>query len=201
MASKTDIANIAVRLHQGDWLQNVDSDPGNFADALRATWQTTLDVAMSQHEWNFARWSWRDVPSVPGEQNPDPERAFFYPTPADCVRVFRLPSGGGDGFDFTEWQGGLASDEGPRVTMIGVQKGVDIGKWSPMFNEYLGSLWGLSICTAVNASEAIRKRCQMEKATTLADARSDSSKVGTTPRKAPDSFVGARLSGGRYWAR
>lgn len=191
MASKTDIANLAGAAHQGAWLQDVDSDPGTMADALRAMWPVTLETALAMHPWKFALGSWKNQPPLPCEQNPDPEMPYAFLRPADCVRVFRLPPG----FDFGEF-GNIITAAAPCVTMVGVRRGVDIGLFSATFNDYLAALWAYRICTPVNASEAIRKRCHDEMVANLATARTDNGKVGTVRRPFADSFVLARLTGG-----
>lgn len=193
MATKTDIANIAISAHQGAWLQNVDADPGNFPDALRATWNQAREEALGKHPWKFAKRMWRGLNMVLPADNPSSSR-FFYRTPADCLRIFSLPPG----FDFEEWEGGIACDQEPPLDVIGVRRNPDIGAQPAHFNKYLGLLWAWYVCTPVNASEAIRQRCEKDANLALADARHEDSKVGTTPRVNSDAFLAARTSG---WPR
>lgn len=193
MATLTDIANIAISAHQGAWLQNVESDPGNFADALRATLAQVREEAMGKQLWKFAKRTWRGVPMVLPDDNPSDQR-FFYRQPADCVRIYKvLP-----GFDFYEWEGGIGCDEGPAIDVVGNRRGVEIGSQPPAFNKYMGLLWAWYVCTPVNASEAIRQRCEKDSEKALADARHEDSKVGTTERINSDAFLGARTAG---WPR
>jgi hypothetical protein len=190
MASKTDIANIAVGAHQGAFLQDVDSDPGNMADALRTYWTQARDEALGEHPWKFAKWTWRTQNAAAAADNPS-DLKFFYRLPPNCARVFLVPPG----LDFTEWQGGIACDEGPQIDLVGTRNDIDIGWQRAKFNKYLGLLLAWYICTPVDASEAIRKRCRDESAAALAEARSDDAKVGTIRRPTSDAFMNARLGG------
>jgi hypothetical protein len=191
MSSKTDIANLAIADHSGEWVSNIDTAPGRTADAIRAMWAQTLELALAQHPWKFAKWSWKDQAAVPAEENPDPDMAYAFRLPADCVRAFELRPQQ----DFSEWAGMIACNDS-RVTIIGTRRGVDIGRFSAFFCDYLGHLLARRICTPITASEAIRKRCQADEEKSLADAKTDNGRAGTQPRLAPDSFVTARLAGG-----
>lgn len=193
MATITDIANIAISAHQGAWLQNVESDPGNFGDALRATLTQVREEAMSKQLWKFAKRTWRGLVAVLPADNPSDQR-FFFRQPPDCVKIYRVPPG----IDFWEWEGGIACDEGPRIDVVGNRRDVDIGRQPAAFNKYMGLLWAWYVCTPVNASEAIRARCVKEIEVALADARHEDSKVGTTPRVNSDAFLAARTGG---WPR
>lgn len=193
MATMTDIANLAVSAHQGAWLQNVESDPGNFPDALRNTWAQAREEALREHPWKFAKRTWRQQVAVLPEDNPSDQR-FFYRYPPDCVRIYKVEPG----YDFDEWEGGVGCDEGPRADVVGTFRNVEIGKQPAHFNKYLGLLWAWYVCTPINASEAIKDRCKKDSLLALADARHDDAKVGTLHRVHSDSFVIARTQG---WPR
>jgi len=193
MATLTDIANIAISAHQGAWLQNVESDPGNFPDALRATLTQVREEALSKQLWKFAKTTWRAQTAVLDADNPSDQR-YFYRMPANCVRIYFVPPG----FDFYEWEGGVGLDEGPQMDLVGNRADYDIGEQSPAFNKYMGLLWAWYVCTPVNASEAIRQRCEKDYEKALAEARHDDSKAGTTRRVNSDAFLIARTSG---WPR
>jgi hypothetical protein len=195
--NKTDIANIAIADHAGEWTADIDSMPGRMGDALRAMWVPTLELALAAHPWKFARTTWRDQAAMPS--NPDPDFRYAFRQPADCVRVFELRPQ----VDFMEWgddgQGNaaavIACDE-PVVTLIGTRRGVDIGRFSAFFCDYLGHLWGYRICTPVEASEAVRKRCHDDALEALANAKADNGRAGTIRRPAPDTFISGRFAGG-----
>ena len=194
MASKTDIANIAVSLHAGDMIDEIDGAPGRMAEWIRAMWATTLEVAMAAHPWKFAKTSWRNQAALEAALNPNPGAGFAFRQPPDCVRVYELwPR-----IDYEEWGGAggnVITCNERVVTMIGTQRGVDIGRFTAPFNDYLGALLGERICTPVNASEAIRKRCREERMAAFAMAASDNNRVGTVKRIAPDSFLAERIGG------
>lgn len=194
MASKTDIANIAVSLHAGDMVDEIDAAPGRLAEWIRALWATTLEAAIAAHPWKFARTSWRDQAALDAAENPDPDGGFAFRQPADCVRVYELRPR----IDFAEWGGtggNVITCSSPVVTLIGTQRGVDVGRFSAPFNDYLGALLGERVCTPVNASEAIRKRCREERMAAFTMAASDNNRVGTVKRVGSDAFLASRIGG------
>ena len=196
MASKTDIANLAVALHSGDWVDDIESAPGRMAESIRLLWDTTFELALAAHPWKFAKKSWRDQPAVPAAENPDPDMGFAFRLPADCVRCFEIRPA--DSFD--EWDNYVTTNAGSVVTLIGTRRGVDIGRCSAFFNEYMASLLGLRVCQPMTASEAIRKRCQDEVMSTFAKAATDNGRAGKVRFVRPDSFLRARL-GADVWRR
>lgn len=192
MASKTDIANIAVAALSGDWVDDIDSAPGRLPEAIRLMWPSTLELALAAHPWKFARKSWRDQAAVPAAENPDPDRAFAFRLPADCLRVFEIRPEA----DFDEWENYVTTAAGAVVTLIGTRRGVDIGRASAYFAQYLGKLLALTVCQPVTASEAIRKRCQEETAAAFAAAASDNGRAGVVKVKIPGTtWLAARLGG------
>lgn len=193
MASKTDIANIAIAAHAGSFTQDIESEPGRTAEAIRALWVTTYELALAAHPWKWCKWTWRNQPALPADQNPDPTRAFAFRRPSDCVRVFHIAGS----IDFDEWAGGIITCEEESPTFIGTQRDRDVGDQPASFNYYFGMLIAVQICTPINASEAIRTRCQKELAVALAEARNDNGKAGTIQRPFADSFVSGRVLGNR----
>lgn len=193
MASKTDIANLAISEHSGAWVTDIDSAPGQMAEAIRTNWTAELEAALAAHPWKFARKSWRDQAALPAASNPDPDAGFAFLLPADCVRVFEIRPQA----DFDEWENMITTDAGSILTLIGVRRGVDIGRFSAFFNLYFAKRLALRICTAINASEAIRERCRKDVAAAFADAATDNGRAGRVKRVAPDSFMTARLGAGR----
>lgn len=193
MTTKTDIANLAIADHSGEWVSDIDSAQGATADALNTQWSLTLELALAQHPWKFAKWTWRDVPALPPEENPDPDMPYAFRLPGDCVRVFETRPAD----EFTEWPGVITTRQ-PLVTLIGTRRNVDIGRFSAFFCDYLGHLWAYRICTAISASEAIRKRCKDDADKALADAKADNGRAGSVRAPAPNSFLEARTGG---WAR
>lgn len=195
MASKSDIANIAIGAHSGDWVEDIDASTGRTPEAILARWNTTLETALSAHPWKFAKKSWPDQAALDGAQNPDPDMEFAYTQPGDCVRVFFVSPEA----TFDEWSGGIVTcDQGPTLTLIGTQRGVDIGRFSAMFCEYLGLLLAYNICTPINASEAVRARCMKDAATALDLAKTDNGRVGKVRNPVPDTFLSARIGGWRF---
>lgn len=192
MASKTDIANLAIADHSGDWVDDIDAAVGRTPEAVRLVWDMTLEIALAAHPWKFAKKTWRDVPSLAASQNPDPDMAYAYAKPPDCIRVFEVHKRQ----DFDEWDNLITTHVGPAATLIGIRRGVDIGRFSAYFNVYLGKCISLAICTPINASEAIRKRCLDEKEDAFAKAASDNGRAGKMRSVFPDSFMKARMGGG-----
>jgi hypothetical protein len=190
MPNKTDIANLAIADHSGQWASDIDSAPGKHAEAIRAMWALSLERALAEHPWKFARGSWRDQAAVPAAENPDPDMAYAFRLPADCVRVFETRPEG----EFNEWEGMVTCNQ-PVVTLVGSKRGVDIGRFSAFFCDYLGHLLAWRICTPINASETVRKRCKDDMDKALADAKTDNGRAGTVRRVAPDSFIAARFGG------
>jgi hypothetical protein len=84
------------------------------------------------------------------------------------------------------------------MDLVGTRRSVDIGLQPPYFNAYLALRWAWWVCTPINASEAIRSRCEKDADKALAAARHDDSRYGTTRRVNSDSFVIARTQG---WPR
>jgi hypothetical protein len=189
MASKTDIANLAISHHSGGWVTDIDSAPGATAEAIRAVWDAELEEAMAAHPWKFARKSWRDQAALPDASNPDPDMRFAFLKPADCVRVFEIRPK----LDFDEWENIITTDAGNIVTLIGTRRGVDIGRHSAFFNVYLAAKIALRICISINASEAIRERCRKDMEIAFTKAASDNGRAGKVKRVAPDSFIAARF--------
>lgn len=194
MSTKTDIANVAIASHSGEWISDFDAAPGRTADAIRAMWASTLDLALAAAPWKFAKWTWRDQAAVTAEQNPDPDQAFAFRLPADCVRAFEIRPRD----EFYEW----GSDDGSFiacahkvVTIIGTRRTADVGRFSAYFADYVGKLLALRICTSINASEAIRKRCEDDAAKALTEAKSDNGRAGTLRRVNSDSFMESRFQG------
>lgn len=197
MANKTDIANIAIADHSGEWSDDIDSMPGRTADAIRALWTSTLELALAAHPWKFAKRSWKDQAAL--TTTPDPDMPFAFRVPADCVRVFELRPQ----VEFNEWGDDGAGNDGyviacsePIVTMIGSRRGVDVGRFSAFFVDYLGHLLGYRICTPIEASEAVRKRCKADADEALGLAKTDNGRAGTLRRVAPDGFMMGRTAGG-----
>lgn len=191
MASKTSIANLAIAAHSGDWVDDVDAAQGRTPEAILAVWDTTLEQALAAHPWKFARWTWRDQPALAATENPDPDLAYAYRLPPDCVRVFETRPK----FTFDEWENIVTSDTGPALTLIGVRRSVDIGRFSAYFVQYLAKRLALEICTPINASEAIRKRCQEEVAIAFKEATFDNGRAGQVKMPFADSFLAARTRG------
>lgn len=190
MSTKTDIANLAIADLSGEWVSDIDSAQGAMADALRAQWQLTLELALAQHPWKFAKWTWRDQAALPAEENPDPDMPFAFRLPGDCVRVFEIRPAD----DFTEWQGIVTARQAP-VHLVGTRRNVDIGRFSAFFCDYLGHLWAWRVCTPISASEAVRKRCKEDADKALSDARTDNGRAGSVRAIVQDSFVAARFGG------
>jgi len=191
MATKSDIANLAIAAHNGEFVENIDGAPGRMAEAIQTMWALALEEALAAHPWKFARKSWPNPTAKQAADNPDPDRRFAFVMPPDCVRVFEIRPRD----DFDEWPGCITTDQ-PSVTLIGVQRGGDIGRFSAYFCAYLGALLAYKICTPIEASEAIRKRCKDDVAEALANAKTDNGRAGVVKRVAPDSFVRSRLGGG-----
>lgn len=191
MASKTDIANLAIADHSGDWVDDIDAATGRTPEAILAVWNTTVELALAAHPWKFAKWTWRDQPALAATENPDPDLAFAYRLPPDCVRVFETRPK----CTFDEWENIVTSDTGPALTLIGVRRSVDIGRFSAYFVEYLAKLLALRICTPINASEAIRKRCKDDSLLAFKDAVFDNGRAGKVNVPFADSFVMARTRG------
>lgn len=191
MASKTDIANLAIADHSGDWVDDIDSAQGRTPEAILAVWDTTLEFALATHPWKFAKRTWRDQPALAATENPDPDLPFAYRLPPDCVRVFETRPEG----SFDEWENIVTSATGPSLTLIGTRRGVDIGRFSAYFNQYLAKLLAFRICTPINASEAIRKRCQEDGASAFKDAVFDNGRAGKVKHPFADSFLKSRTAG------
>lgn len=195
MASKTDIANLAIAHHGGDWVDDIEAAPGAHAEAIRAMWTPVLEIALAAHPWKFAKKTWFNVAALPADENPDPDRSAAFRLPSDCVRCFETRPKG----EFDEWEGGIiTSNAGSIITMVGTRRGVEVGRFSAYFNAYLGALLAHWISNKVAASEAIRERVKKDMATALAEAKSDNGRAGTVRNPLPDTFVTARLGGGGW---
>lgn len=197
MASKTDIANLAIAQHQGDWIDDIDSATGTAPEAIRMLWTTSYELALAAHPWKWARWSWKDQPVLPADQNPDPDLPNAYRLPPDCVRCFELRPQ----VDFDEWENLITTDVGPAVTLIGTRRNADIGRASAFFVDYFAKLLAFRICTTLNASEAIRKRCQDDVDKAFTAAASDNGRAGKVRFPRRDSFLASRTGGPGAWWR
>lgn len=193
MASKTDIANLIISHHSGGWVTDIDSAPGQMAESIRAVWDAEVEEALAAHPWKFARKSWANEGALPSDQNPDPDMRHAFRLPGDCVRVFEIRPQ----VEFDEWENLITTDAGPVVTLIGVRRGVDIGRFSAFFNVYLAAKAAFRICTAVNASEAIRERCRKDAEIAFSKAVHNNGRAGKVRNPLPDSFMAARL-GARF---
>ena len=188
--SKTTIANLVIAHHAGDWIEDVDSAPGRMAEAIRTLWDAALAEALAAHPWKFAKWTWRDQPALPAADNPDPDLAYAYRRPAGCARVFELRP---EGWTFDQFSADLiTTDAGPTVTMIGTLATVEIGRFSAFFTSYFAAHLAFRICTSVNASEAIRKRCRDERDVAFTTAISDNGRTGKVRVWRQDSWLRAR---------
>lgn len=191
MASKTDIANLAIADHSGDWVDDIDSALGRTPEAILAVWDTTLESALAAHPWKFAKKTWRDQPALAPSENPDPDLPYAFRLPPDCVRVFETRPK----VAFDEWENIITSSAGPSLTLVGTRRGVDIGRFSAYFNDYLGKCLSFRICTPINASEAIRKRCFEEKEDAFTRAKHDNGRAGVVKNPFADTFLKARMGG------
>lgn len=192
MASKTDIANLAISAHSGGWVTDIDSAPGNMAEAIRSVWTAEYEAALAAHPWKFARKAWRDQPALPAADNPDPDRAFAFRLPGDCVRVFEIRPQ----VTFDEWEKVITTDAGNVVTLIGVRRDVDIGRHSAFFNLYFAARLAYRAGTAINASEAIRKRCEEDVEKAFRQAVHDNGRAGIVRGvPAPTAFLASRVGG------
>lgn len=198
MASKTDIANLAIACHSGDWVEDIDGAPGRLPEAIQTMWTPVLEIALAAHPWKFAKKTWRNQPALPDDQNPDPDRGFAYRLPADCIRVFETRPK----IEFDEWENAISSNAGPTITLVGSRRGVEVGRFSAFFNDYFAKLLALHICTPISASEAIRERCKKEVVDAFSKAASDSGRAGVVRAPFGDNLLKARIgAGGGDWGR
>ena len=197
MASKTDIANLTIACHAGEWVEDIDGAPGRLPEAIQTLWTPVLEIALAAHPWKTHRTTWRDQPALPAAQNPDPDRGFAYRLPADCVRVFETRPK----VEFDEWEGVVTSNAGPTLTLVGTRRNVEVGRFSAFFNDFFAKLLAYHVCTPISASEAIRERCKKDAAEAFSKAASDSGRAGVVRAPFGDNLLKARVGAGSDWGR
>lgn len=92
MASKSDICNLALsNIGISQWIANVDSDRSNEAIICNRWFDITVEFALRDYDWNFAR---RRVALALLTNAPPSGWDYTYAYPTDCLTVRRIQQSG-----------------------------------------------------------------------------------------------------------
>jgi hypothetical protein len=188
--TRTLIANLALALLEARTVQNFDAAQGSVYDDLRAQWDAALDLALSDHPWNFAAAWWRDQAALPAADNPSPEFDFAYNVPAECLRVIRLHGGA----TFEVFDGKILTNHAGPLHVRGCRRVDETGKYSIWFAQCLAARLAELCIKSVSASEAVRSAISAMHEKALVSARSLDGREGAYNDTGlfADSFISAR---------
>ncbi len=192
--SRTAIANLAYSHLEAPAVSNVDTDPSPNAKAIRSVWDTTLDLALGDHTWNFAISRWRNRAPVVASANPAPEVwAYAFEKPGDCIKVLQVnPDGDNRGARF-HVEGGLILCNDALATLRGIRRVTEPGRYSVWFVDYFSCRLALRISKTLQASEAIRESIKKATAEALQKARQMDGQEGTLDPIFKSTFLAARF--------
>lgn len=198
--SRTNIANLSFSLLETPAVSNVDTDDSPAAELIRSVWDAVRDLALCDHTWNFALKRWTDRAPVPAVQNPAAEvweNAFS--KPADCLRVLQVNPDRDNKGDRFNVEGELVLVDASLVTLRGIARITQPGKYSVWFVEYFAARLALRIAKPLQASDAVRKSIRDEVKETLIKARGADGQEGTLDPIFANTFLAARYGDAEEW--
>lgn len=193
MASKTDIANLALTAVECQVVENIETDESEPAIALRAVWNSARDEALVAREWNFNDRRWRNVAKVAASRHPAPDEfANAYAVPNDCIAVRDVRDASGR-VKFRVIKGYVCTEAGPTITIRGAERIAACGQYPVWFVNYFALELAFRIAKGESGSETVRDVVAKLRETALRRAGSMDSREGTTQQ--PGSrFLAARLT-------
>jgi len=195
MASRTDIANLALTRLEVETVDNIDTADGLAARTLKRAWDVQRDLALAAHPWNFATTWWRNLPAKPADQNPSPYHARAFDKPNDCLRVLRIGVDPRRGERFKVAEGLIVTNAAAPLTIYGIKRITDPGRYDTWFVEYFSARLAWTCGKPLNASEALRQAAKQDALRILSDAQSLDGQEGDPPQIFQDSFLEAREGG------
>lgn len=190
MASKTDIANLALAAVECQVVENIETDDSAPAVKLRAVWTHTLDYCLAKREWNFNNGRWKDQPAVVAARHPASEEwDYAYAKPNDCVAVREVLRK--QKFEIVE--GYVCTDAGPTITLRGARRVTQCGRYPVWFVNYLSAELAFRIAKDVSGSETVRETVKKLRDAALLDAGSMDAREGT-PRQPGSQLLASRLT-------
>lgn len=155
MASRTEIANIALARVGGAAIVSLDSATSDDAAAIRAAWDTTRDRLLREHDWNFAR---KRVALVRLPTAPAFGFAYYYAMPEDFVSVVEVNGvrSGEPNMPYFEVESNgpqlvMATDE-ESLELVYIRRVVDAGLYPPDFAHAFGLALAIEVSVVLSAS-------------------------------------------------
>lgn len=190
MASKTDIANLALTAVECAVVENIETDESEPAINLRAVWNIALDHALSAREWNFNDKRWRNQPAVAASRHPAPDEfKYAYAIPNGCVAVREVVRKA----KFRSIKGYVCTEAGPTITIRGAERITACGEYPVWFVNYFALELAFRIAKGETGSETVRDVVGKMRDRALLAAGSMDSREGTTQQPG-SQFLAARLS-------
>jgi hypothetical protein len=135
LASKTDIANLALAELGARRITSYESDTTTEAKACRLHMDHVIDTLLERHQWNHAT---RAVSLSLLLSNSNPEWAGAYQLPGDFIRLIRVSSGNTDSpvQDFAiEGRNILSRYREATLPIVYVSNAVPVPHWTPLFTD------------------------------------------------------------------
>lgn len=195
MASKTDIANLALTRLEVEPVDNIDSSQEFAARTLRRVWDVQLAFCLASHTWNFCTTWWKSQAAVTADQNPSPFHASAILVPPGCLKVIQVGGNARRGEPYIVAEGYICTDAGVPAHVRGIKMVNDPGRYSIWFVEYFSARLAWTCGKPLNASEALREAAKRDALRILDDARSLDGQEGDAPQLFADAWLDSRLGG------
>jgi hypothetical protein len=165
MATKTEIANIALGLIGANLVTNVDADDSEEAKQIRIQYDAALNATLEVQEWSFA--IKRFEPALVGSAPLYGWTNAFQPPP-DIIRVLscdRQVSGGpmtgkyDPGQIDWDFEGGLILTDEDVVYARGISNLVREGDFSPTFVQAFAARLAMMVALPLTQSQQIFQNC------------------------------------------
>lgn len=165
MATKTEIANIAIALVGGEIVTNVDVDDSKEAQLIRINYDASKEATLEAQEWSFA------IRRFEPPLSPDAplyEWANKFTPPGEIIRVLTCDQISTNQFDTSraadnpkppqvEWEfedGFILSNE-TRILARGITRDVEEGDFSPTFVQAFAARLAMMIAMPLTQSNQI----------------------------------------------
>lgn len=186
MATQVDICNIALT-SLGDQRIVSLSDNNERARVCSARYEDVRDAVLRSYPWNCAI---KRVKLTKSATTPAWGFAFYYPLPADCLRVIDVE-------DYVvpyEVEGRNIATDASTVKLLYLARVTDASQYDPLLVQAIGTRLAMEIAEPLTGRRDLRQDMTAKYQAILAEARS----VDTAERSLPvtiesDVFVSARL--------
>lgn len=191
LLSKTDIANLALNnVKSQEIIENLDTDPGTAADALRRWYDVARSQTLADFDWTFAR-TRQVLAAHPDDPPTEWALRYLYPSTALQPRLIENPVGpDADPVPFAVER----APNGTRSILTDLDEAcliftadvTDTTLFSVHFTTTLALLWAWYVSGAITGDQALRDKLEADYRTMILFATANDANVGMA-RKARDA--------------